>query len=109
MRLPKVLVLAASSGALLWALSCSVQPGGGSGDPAAQAGEAPDPGAKLAPEPGKSPTARKDHRVRRRMPPIQPAKVEGPKAAKPAPLPKADKIVAIWHSGNVDGEIDPCG
>ena len=109
MRLPKILALAASSGALLWALSCSVQSGGGGADPAAQAGEAPAPGAKLAPERHKARTTRPDRRTQRRLPPIQPTKVEGPKESKPAPLPKADKIITLWHSGNVDGEIDPCG
>jgi hypothetical protein len=30
-------------------------------------------------------------------------------AEEAAPLPKADQRIAIFHSSNVEGELDPCG
>jgi hypothetical protein len=99
----------------LAAWACNVQPPG-EGKPLA----AP-PEARLAPEPG-TPGARANRervndrrgdregvrrlRVDKRPRPYRPT---GPQASKPAPLPKADKVVAIFHSGNVEGELDPCG
>jgi hypothetical protein len=106
MRLKTTPALLAMVGLLLVAWSCNVQPGG-AGE--SQAAPPPDPTAKLEPEPGHKTKAPDRATARRRVRPIQPAKVTGPKASKPAPLPKADKTLAIFHSGNIDGEVDPCG
>jgi len=103
--------LAAIAGLVLVAWSCNIQPGGAGTEPQAEPGAAQAPSAKLKPEPEPG-VQKQDPRSpanRRRMKPIQPVKLTGPKASKPAPLPKADKTLAIIHSGNVDGEVDPCG
>jgi hypothetical protein len=101
--------LMATAGLLLVAWSCNVQPGGVGKEPEVLPKVAPAPSAELKADRGDR--ARKSDRAsaRRRMKPIQPVKLTGPKASKPAPLPKADKTLAIFHSGNVDGEVDPCG
>ncbi|MFH2005541.1 MAG: hypothetical protein ABI333_03030 [bacterium] len=107
MRTPKTTAWAVLGSVLLAAYACDVQPGRSGGPAEAPGVVAPvEPSAKLKPEPR--------HPVKpvTKRPPIQPAapaSVEGPKDTKPAPLPKADKVLAIFHSGNVDGELDPCG
>lgn len=101
--------LTAIAGLLLVAWSCNVQPGGAGSEPQAEPNSPASPMAKLKPERGFNKRASKAAATRRRMKPIQPVNLTGPKASKPAPLPKADKILAIFHSGNVDGEVDPCG
>lgn len=100
--------LTAISGLLLVAWSCNIQPGGVGNEPQAEP-STPAPSAKLMPEPGAQKRGPGSAATRRRMKPIQPLKLAGPKESKPAPLPKADKTIAIFHSGNVDGEVDPCG
>ncbi len=101
--------LMAIGGLLLVAWSCNLQPGGEATEPQAQPTASSSPSAKLKPEPGVHKRTPDGTKSRRRMRPIQPVNVKGPKASKPAALPKADKILAIFHSGNVDGEVDPCG
>jgi hypothetical protein len=100
--------LAAIGGLLLLAWSCNVQPGGAGPEPAAEPpGTAPS--ARLKPEPGAAGQGATAAASRRRLEKIQPIHVPGPKASTPAPLPRADKVLAVFHSGNVDGEVDPCG
>lgn len=101
--------LVAIGGLVLVAWSCNIQPGGAGTEAQAVPGTAPEPSAKLKPERGVQNQDPRSPANRRRMKPIQPVNLTGPKASKPAPLPKADKILAIFHSGNVDGEMDPCG
>ncbi len=99
----------AAVGLLLVAWSCNIQPGGVGKEPEALPPKAAAPSARLKAEPGARKRKPGPASARRRMPPIQPVKLTGPKESKPAPLPKADKTIAIFHSGNVDGEVDPCG
>ncbi len=101
MRHTSIPALVAAGGLLVFSWSCDVQPGGKASEPPAFN----TPAAKLQPEPAM--TARQ--RAPRRLKPIQPLSIKGPKATKAAPLPRAGKVVAIFHSGNVDGELDPCG
>ncbi len=108
MRLKTIPALVASGALLLLAWSCNIQPGG-SGGSQAQPDPGPAPMAKLKPERGFEKRDRGPAARRKNMKPIQPVNLTGPKASKPAPLPKADKILAIFHSGNIDGEVDPCG
>lgn len=109
MRYKTIPALTAGAGLLLLAWSCNVQPGGAGSEPQAEPNTPSSPMAKLKPEPGFNKGAPNAASNRRRVKPIQPVNLTGPKASKPAPLPKADKILAIFHSGNVDGEVDPCG
>lgn len=109
MRYKTTPALTAIAGLLLVAWSCNVQPGGASSEPQAEPNPGLSPMAKLKPERGFNKRARNTGATRRRAKPIQPVKLEGPRATRPAPLPKADKTLAIFHSGNVDGEVDPCG
>jgi len=109
MRYKMTPALMAALGLVLVAWSCNIQPGGVGKAPEAL----PDPvtasSAELKAEPGAHKRKPGSASAKRRMKPIQPVKLTGPKESKPAPLPKADKTIAIFHSGNVDGEVDPCG
>lgn len=108
MRYKTTPALVAIGGLLLVAWSCNIQPGG-SGGPQAEPDPGPPPMTALQAERGFEKRQRNNKVNRKRMKPIQPVKLTGPKESKPAPLPKADKVLAIFHSGNVDGEVDPCG
>lgn len=110
-RIERTLLHAAlGASALLWA--CSMQPSGGGGG-----GGAPTP--TLSPEPGvasgtaRVPTPRQRRAglsPARRLAPLPPVpRATGPQASKPAPLPTDGTLVDIFHSGNVEGEFDPCG
>ena len=109
MRYKTTPVVTATVGLLLVAWSCNIQPGGVGKEPEVVPDLAPAPSAQLKAEPGAHKRKPSPAATRRRMKPIQPVKLTGPKESKPAPLPKADKTLAIFHSGNVDGEVDPCG
>ena len=109
MRYKTAPALMAIGGLLLVAWSCNIQPGGAGSEPEALPSTDPSPSAKLKPERGVRKRDPGPAATRRRMKPIQPVKLTGPKASVPAPLPKADKTLAIFHSGNTDGEVDPCG
>lgn len=104
--------LAPTLGSLvLVAYACNVQPGG----PGLPASERAEPA--LAPEPA-SPrpvpvTRAEPERVAPQViapaPRRAPEPPAGPMATEAAPLPKVDQRIAIFHSSNVEGELDPCG
>lgn len=91
--------------------SCNVQPGG---DPGQSSSGARAP--SLAPE-SAQPEARMSTSAPARMAPrvqaVAPAAPDprptGPVATEAAPLPPSDQRIAIFHSANVEGELDPCG
>jgi len=98
----------------LTAWACNVQPKTESGP----ASSSPEP--RLTPEPGvhtgntaRSPVSeparpRADRRYVHKLAKIPPPP-KGPQDKAPKPLPKADKVIAVFHSGNMEGELDPCG
>ncbi len=100
--------LVAIAGLLLVAWSCNVQPGGKGSEPTAEPNTGASPMAKLKPE-GRFNKRARGAASRRRMKPIQPVKLGGPRGSKPHPVPKADNTRRIFDSGDVDGEVDPCG
>lgn len=97
-------VLGAS--ALLWA--CNMQPSGGGGGAPAPA-LSPDPAASGTVRSEPAPEQRYAPRRARPLAPVPRVRPTGPQASQPAPLPRDGVRVAIFHSGNVEGELDPCG
>lgn len=104
----------AGAGLLIGTLSCNMQPGGEGQPPTSESS------AMLSAEPGvrkdgldrkvRKPRRQRDpNRKRRKLEPIKPIVVSGPKETAAAALPKADQQIAIFHSANVEGELDPCG
>ena len=87
----------------------NVQPSGDGPPPLARTSLEPEtasgPEASDRPRPAARRAAEAKQARQARKPPLP----SGPRAVKAAPLPKADKVLAIFHSGNVEGEIDPCG
>jgi hypothetical protein len=53
--------------------------------------------APVAPEPGATPPAPAE------------APPSGERAEAAAPLPARDAVIAIYHTGNVEGSVEPCG
>lgn len=97
--------LRAALALLLFAgLACNMQPG-----------EAPQTSA-ASPAPSPEPTASTRSAREERPPPAREAPRQekgaqptGPTAERPAPLPRGDKVVTLFHTGNVEGSLDPCG
>lgn len=91
--------------------SCNVQPGG---DPGQSSSGAPAP--SLTPERPQTATRvipaapeRIAPRVQAVAPNAPDPQPTGPMATEPAPLPPSEQRIAIFHSSNVEGELDPCG
>jgi hypothetical protein len=107
MFLGRRLTLATLGSLLVIAYACNIQPS----DRPAPPPPGDEPKAKLQPERGaataeKRPAEPPKFGVKQGAKDAAPA---GPLATAPSPLPKADKVIALFHSGNVEGELDPCG
>lgn len=115
MRIAPRHLLTAMGGLVLVTYACNAQPGGIGPPSSGTSGPTP-ASEQTSVEPTPSPVLQS---VPRPAPPKTTpqagaqAPVEasplGPMATEPTPLPKADQRIAIFHSSNVGGELDPCG
>lgn len=117
MRIANLLLLLALGGLSFVAWACEEQPARQRPSPPGASTPSPtaEPGVTAPPQspavrPAPEERAHEDTRPAPATASVRPAvRPSGPMDTEAVALPRADQRIAIFHSSNLEGEIDPCG